>query len=84
MKGVAIDKTVLLYELERRCSVADCNARVKIGLTRTEALEYEGFECDVCNSWTNDTLTERDIPEWWPELMLDQGRALSDSDVSLE
>ena len=81
MKGVGIDRTVLLYELERRCSIADCNARVKIGITKSEAFDYEGFECDVCNVWTPDTLTEKDIPEWWTEVKLEDGRALSDSDV---
>lgn len=84
MKGVAIDKTVLLYELERRCSFVDCNARIKIGITKSEAPDYHGFECNVCDRWTSDRLIEKDIPEWWPELKLDQGRALSDSDLSLE
>ena len=84
MKGVAIDKRVLLYELERRCSFADCNARVSIGLTKSEAGDYDGFECDTCSRWTHDPLVEKDIPEWWPELKLDQGRVLSNADVSLE
>jgi len=84
MKGVAIDRAVLLYELERRCNFVDCNARIKIGLTKSEAFAYHGFECDVCNRWATDNLIEKDIPEWWPEIQLDQERALSDSDLSLE
>jgi len=84
MKGVAIDRAVLLYELDRRCSFVDCNARMKIGITKSEALNYHGFECDDCNRWTTDTLVEKDIPEWWAEVKQDQGSALSDSDLSLE
>ena len=57
---------------------------MKIGITKSEALNYHGFECDDCNRWTTDTLVEKDIPEWWAEVKQDQGSALSDSDLSLE
>ena len=83
MKGVAIDRKVLLYELERRCSFADCNGRVRIGLTKDEIFEYDGFECEVCSRWTADTLTQKDVPDWWSDLE-ERKLDFSDADVSLE
>jgi hypothetical protein len=61
-------RTVLLMEIDRRCSFAECNARMLIGLTREEALNYRGFECDRCGQWNDDRLKERDVPDWWPEI----------------
>lgn len=65
---IQIERQVLLFEIERRCSFADCNQRVFLGLTKAEALEYRGFECTCCEQWNDDTLTQRDIPDWWDEI----------------
>jgi len=59
-------REVLLVEIERHC--ADCNARMRTGLTKAEARLYHGYECERCERWNEDTLTERDIPDWWEEL----------------
>ena len=61
-------REVLLVEIERRCADPACNARAFVGLTKDEARAYEGFECPRCERWNEDTLGERDIPEWWEEL----------------
>lgn len=61
-------RELLLVEIERRCADPACNARALVGLTKAEARAYEGFECERCERWNEDTLTERDIPEWWEEL----------------
>ena len=61
-------REVLLVEIERRCADPACNARAFVGLTKDEARAYEGFECPRCERWNEDTLSERDIPEWWEEL----------------
>ena len=65
---LVIPREVLLVEIERRCQVADCVARNRIGLTKEEAQAYCGFECERCKEWNADSLTERDVPEWWEEL----------------
>lgn len=62
------ERHVLLFEIERRCSFADCNQRMRVGLTKSEAFAYQGFECTDCERWTNDSLTQRDVPDWWDEL----------------
>ena len=61
-------REVLLVEIERRCGDPSCNARVFLGLTKDEARAYTGFVCERCERWTDDALTERDIPDWWEEL----------------
>ncbi|HYP53149.1 MAG TPA: hypothetical protein VEQ42_06390 [Pyrinomonadaceae bacterium] len=61
-------RELLLVEIERRCADPACNARACVGLTKAEARAYAGFECERCERWNDDTLTERDIPEWWEEL----------------
>jgi hypothetical protein len=69
-------------EIERRCADAQCNGRTRIGLTKDEARAYVGFECERCERWHEDVLSERDIPEWWEELKLtalDGVRALEDA-----
>jgi hypothetical protein len=65
---IFIPREVLLVEIERRCHVAECGARNRTGLTKEEAQTYFGFECERCKQWNADSLTERDVPEWWEEL----------------
>jgi hypothetical protein len=69
-KNVFIPREVLLIEIERRCREAECNARTRLGLTKEEARAYCGFECERCGRSWDDLLTERDVPEWWEELMI--------------
>lgn len=61
-------RAVLLVEIERHCADTNCNARTRVGLTKEEARLYEGFECERCELWQADALTEHDIPDWWEEL----------------
>jgi hypothetical protein len=67
-RSIQIEREVLLFEIARRCSFADCNQRVSLGLTKAEAFEYRGYECSFCERWNEDTLEERDVPEWWDEI----------------
>jgi hypothetical protein len=67
---IVIPRELLLVEIERRCPAADCNARTRVGLTKTDARLYCGFECERCNRFWDDLLTERDVPEWWEELTI--------------
>ncbi len=67
---ISIPSRVLLFEIERRCSGAHCNAKARIGLTKEEARLYCGFECEQCKLWNADALTERDVPDWWEELTI--------------
>ena len=71
-RGVTIERQTLLCQVERRCSFPDCNERVFIGLTKREALGYNGFECSACERWNKDRLTRSDVPEWWDEIDPDQ------------
>jgi hypothetical protein len=75
-KRIVFPRTVLLVEIERRCSDPACNARVRVGLTKDEARAYTGFVCERCDQWTEDLLDERDIPDWWEELKLTSLEAL--------
>jgi hypothetical protein len=59
-------RELLLTEIARRCR--GCDAAARLGLTKTEARDYTGFECEACELWNEDELSERDIPEWWEEL----------------
>jgi hypothetical protein len=65
---IVIPRDVLLVEIDRRCSFADCDGRVAIGLTKGEAARYDGFECNHCQRWNDDKLTSKDIPDWWDEI----------------
>jgi hypothetical protein len=67
-QGLVFPREVLLVEIERHCAEASCNARTRVGLTKEEARLYDGFECERCERWNEDGLTERDIPDWWEEL----------------
>jgi hypothetical protein len=67
-RSLVFPREVLLVEIERHCAEASCNARTRIGLTKEEARLYDGFECERCERWNEDGLTERDIPDWWEEL----------------
>lgn len=70
-KNIFIRREVLLVEIERRCAVdAECSARTRIGLTKEEARGYCGFTCERCERWNVDILTERDVPDWWEELII--------------
>jgi hypothetical protein len=67
-QSLGFPREVLLVEIERHCAEASCNARTRVGLTKEEARLYDGFECERCERWNEDGLTERDIPDWWEEL----------------
>jgi hypothetical protein len=67
-QGIKIERQVLLFEIERRCSFDECNARNFLGLTKQEAAEYTGYECTTCERWNTDALKPADIPDWWEEL----------------
>ena len=67
---VVFPREVLLVEVERWCGDHACNARARLPLTKEEARAYTGFECPRCERWNDDALAERDIPEWWEELMV--------------
>jgi hypothetical protein len=58
-------RETLLIEIERRCLFADCGGRNQIGLTKTEAIEYRGFDCAHCEQWNDDRLNQRELPESW-------------------
>ena len=78
-------RELLLVEIERRCP--ECGARVCLGLTKAEARTYRGFQCERCEAKTGDVLTERDVPEWWDELMirsLDRSENAADSSNTYE
>lgn len=65
---IIVPREVLLVEIERRCRVGGCAAKNRVGLTKAEAYVYQGFECERCERWNEDYLSERDVPEWWEEL----------------
>jgi 1-acyl-sn-glycerol-3-phosphate acyltransferase len=65
-KSFAPRRALLLTEVARRCR--GCDAPARLGLTKDEALAYDGFECENCELWNADELTARDVPEWWDEL----------------
>lgn len=67
-KPIVIPREVLLVEIDRHCSFPDCDRRVAIGLTKNEASEYTGFECEYCKRWNDDKLKPKDIPDWWQEI----------------
>lgn len=67
-RTIVVPRRVLLVEIERRCRAPECNARVRVGLTKEEARLYCGFDCERCERHWEDSLTERDVPDWWEEL----------------
>lgn len=71
-RGITIERKVLLMEIERRCSVSECNARVFISLTKQEAFDYVGYECSECEQWNTDILKKTDVPDWWDEIQSHQ------------
>ena len=71
-RGINIERQVLLFEIERRCIFADCNERVFISLTKQEATKFDGFECRACERWNSDTLSKKDIPDWWEDIRVNQ------------
>ena len=68
LERIVTRREILLVEIDRRCLFADCNARVLIGLTKQEAILFGGFECLSCCRWNEDSLSEKDIPDWWNEI----------------
>lgn len=76
---IVFPREVLLVEVERRCAWPTCNARVRVGLTKEEARTYKGFECERCERWHDDWLSEGDVPDWWEELMINSLDAASHS-----
>ena len=58
-------RQVLLIEIERYCQVADCRARNVISLTKQEAIEYRGFDCQKCEQWNSDAVNRGELPESW-------------------
>jgi hypothetical protein len=67
-RSLVFPRIVLLIEIDRRCTFADCNARNFIGLTKPEAGAFSGFECQDCGRWNDAGLSEKDVPEWWREI----------------
>jgi hypothetical protein len=65
---IVIPKSVLLVEIVRRCVFDECNGANSIGLTKDEAIAYQGFECVHCEKWNDDQLRESEAPEWWAEI----------------
>ena len=70
MTRLVFPRELLLVEVERRCADPACGARARLGLTKAEARVYAGFECETCGLWCEDSLSERDVPEWWEELQV--------------
>ena len=65
---IVVPHRVLLIEVERYCYEIGCKALTRIGLTKDEARNYHGFECNACGKWNDDILTKHDVPDWWSEL----------------
>jgi len=67
-RRVSFPRDVLLVEIVRHCTDAQCRGLTRIGLTKEEARRYNGFTCERCEQWNEEMLEERDVPEWWEEL----------------
>lgn len=67
---IIFPRDVLLVEIVRHCTAPACNAPTRLGLTKEEARAYTGFKCERCEAWNDDVLAERDVPEWWEELVV--------------
>ena len=79
---ISISGRVLLVEIERRCSDPLCNAKARVGLTKDDARLYCGFECEQCKRWNSDSLSERDAPDWWEELMITDMHAVREQPIN--
>jgi len=64
-------RELLLIEIERRCGFPDCSAKNQVGLTKSEAIEYRGFECAQCQRWNDDRLDQRELPGSWLDQITD-------------
>jgi hypothetical protein len=60
-------RATLVIEIQRRCGIEGCGKRNHISLTRTQAIEYRGFNCTECESWNDDRLSGSEIPDSWNE-----------------
>ena len=78
-KNIFIPRDVLLVEIERRCADPHCAQKSRIGLTKEEARAYCGFECERCGKRWDDALSERDVPDWWEELMITDLHAIREN-----
>ena len=63
-------RETLLVEIERYCSFPDCRGRNLIGLTKSEAIEYRGFDCAKCERWNDDVADPAELPEPWRDELL--------------
>jgi hypothetical protein len=63
-------RETLLVEIERYCAFPDCRWRNLIGLTKSEAIEYRGFDCAKCERWNDDTADPFELPESWRDELL--------------
>lgn len=69
-RRVVTPRELLLVEVERYCRDASCGALTRVGLTKSEARVYREFTCARCERAWDDSLSERDVPEWWDELQI--------------
>jgi len=60
-------RAVLVIEIDRRCGADDCRMRNQISLTKVEAIRYRGFNCSECDRWTDDRLSQSELPDSWRE-----------------
>ena len=60
-------RKTLVIEIDRRCGADACGKRNHISLTRTEAIEYRGFDCTECETWNDDSLSPSEMPDSWHE-----------------
>jgi hypothetical protein len=58
-------RAVLVIGIERRCSFSDCGAANHLSLTKSEAIEYRGFDCNECGRWNTDSLIPSELPDSW-------------------
>ena len=69
-RRVVTPRELLLVEVERYCRDASCGALTRVGLTKSEARVYGEFTCARCERAWDDSLSDRDVPEWWEELQI--------------
>jgi hypothetical protein len=58
-------RTTLLLGIDRRCAFADCAEINHLSLTKSEAIEYRGFDCSECGRWNDDQLIQDELPDSW-------------------